>query len=190
MDADSLYIACYGEASLSNNPDKVSSQIGGVVALRDKCGNVQVLSWFSKKYPRVVSSILAGETIAAVTVFDLAFAIQHALEEATQRKLELELFLFTDSYSLFQTIIRYQSVREKRLLVDHSILRQGYRKKEIANVGFVLSEYMVADPMTKICRNALLDEAMRTGKLDDPVAEYIAPDDRSVDTRILYAGLV
>jgi hypothetical protein len=81
-------------------------------------------------------------------------------------------------------------VREKRLLVDLSILRQGYRKKEIEIVGFVRSEYMIADPMTKICRNALLDEAMRTGKLEHPVAEYIAPDDRSVDIRILYAGIV
>jgi hypothetical protein len=135
-----------------------------------------------------VSSILADERIAAVTDVDLAFAIQHALEEATQRK--LALFLFTYSYSLFQTIIRYQSEREKRLLADLSILRQGYRKKEIANVGFVRSEYMIADPMTKICRNALLDEAMRTGKLDHLVAEYIVPEDRSVDIRILYAGLV
>jgi hypothetical protein len=80
-------------------------------------------------------------------------------------------------------------VREKRL-VELSILPDGYGNKEIANVGFVRSEYMIADPMTKICRNALLDEAMRTGKLEHPVAEYIAPDDRSVDIRILYAGIV
>jgi hypothetical protein len=96
MDADCLYIACHGDASLSNNPDKVSSQIGGVVTLRDKNGNVQVLAWFSNKCPRVVSSLLAGETIAAVPVFDLAFAIQHALEGAILRK--LHLYLFIDSY--------------------------------------------------------------------------------------------
>jgi hypothetical protein len=132
MDADSLYIACYGDASLSNNPDKVSSQIGGVPPSGTSAAMFKCFLGSAKKCPRVVSSILAGETIAAVTVFDLAFAIQHALEEATQRK--LELFWFTDSYSLFQTIIRYQSVREERLLVDLSILRQGYRKKETANV--------------------------------------------------------
>jgi uncharacterized protein with PhoU and TrkA domain len=79
-------------------------------------------------------------------------------------------------------------VREERLLVDLSILSEGYGNKEIANVGFVRSEDMIAALMTKICRNALLDEAMR--KLEHPVAEYIAPDDRSVDIRILYAGIV
>jgi hypothetical protein len=96
MDADNMYIACHGDASLSNNPDKVSPQIGGAVTLRDKNGNVQALGWFSNECPHVVSSLLAGETIAAVTVFDLAFAIQHALEGAILRK--LHLYLFTDSY--------------------------------------------------------------------------------------------
>jgi hypothetical protein len=44
--------------------------------------------------------------------------------------------------------------------------------------------------MTKICLNALLVEAMPTGKTEHQVSGYIAPDDRSADVSILLAGFV
>lgn len=122
MDLNTLYVAFYGDASLASNHD-LSSQIGGIVCLRDAKESGFFLSWFSKNILRVVTSILAGELIAAVTAFDLAFALRHALTAITGR--HLELYLYTDSYRMFSTITRFESIREKRLLIDLSVLRQG-----------------------------------------------------------------
>lgn len=137
------------------------------MSLPDGKGNVALLSWFSKKCLRVVPSFQAGEVNAAVTAFDLAFALQHTLEPIFGRK--FELYLYTDSYSKFSTITKFQSIREKRLLIDLSVLRHGYRSKNIYNVGFVNSEEMIADPLTKPIINELLLQAMDSGRLEHDV---------------------
>lgn len=188
MDYHTVYLAAYGDASLAGNED-LTSQMGGIVCLRDASGNCAPLHWYSKRCPRVVSSILSGETIACVTTFDLAFAIRHTMQEILGRS--LDLFLFTDSYSLFSTITKYQCVREKRLMIDLSILRQAYRAGDATNFGFVTSDFMIADPLTKDTTNPLLDRILQEGKLEHPVAEYVADitsnAPTTVDVSILFA---
>jgi hypothetical protein len=49
----------------------VSSQIGGMILLKDKHWNVHVLQWISKKCPRVTGFILEAETIGFSAVFDM-----------------------------------------------------------------------------------------------------------------------
>lgn len=188
MDLETMYIAAYGDASLAGNDD-LTSQMGGIICLLDDKGHCAPLHWYSKKCPRVVSSILAGETIACVTTFDFAFAIRHTLEELLGRP--LKMFLFTDSYSLFTTVTKYQCIREKRLMVDLTILRQAYRSGDATNFGFVTSDCMLADPLTKDTACPLLDEMLATGTLEHPVAEYVADITRAepttVDVSILFA---
>jgi hypothetical protein len=113
----------------------MSSQRGGIIVLRDTNDNCVPLQWFSRKCPRVVSSILAGETIACVTVFVLAFSIRHCLTQILGR--ELPHYLFTDSCSLFSTATKFQAIREKRLSIDLAALRQSYQRHEVTNFGFV-----------------------------------------------------
>eukprot|EP00173_Palmaria_palmata_P004772 Plantae.Rhodophyta-Palmaria_palmata.ctg7211.p1 GENE.Plantae.Rhodophyta-Palmaria_palmata.ctg7211~~Plantae.Rhodophyta-Palmaria_palmata.ctg7211.p1 ORF type:complete len:108 (-),score=6.52 Plantae.Rhodophyta-Palmaria_palmata.ctg7211:669-992(-) len=48
LDLDSAYVFGYVDASLSNNRD-LSSQIAGVVALRDKYGNFAIIAYYSRK---------------------------------------------------------------------------------------------------------------------------------------------
>jgi hypothetical protein len=59
LDKSSIYLAVYVDASSAVNVD-LSSQMGGVIALRDTTDNCH-LHWFSKKCPCVTSSILARE---------------------------------------------------------------------------------------------------------------------------------
>jgi Reverse transcriptase (RNA-dependent DNA polymerase) len=173
LDATSLYLAAYGDASLGGNAD-MSSQMGGVIVLRDSSGSCHLLHWFSRKCPRVTSSVLAAEVIACVTVFDIAYALREVLEQVLKRR--IPLYLFTDSYSLFSTVTKYQSVREKRLLIDLAVIRQSYRRFEVDNIGFIRTVYNIADPLTKNTTNVVMDKLLRTGKLSHPVDEFIVRD--------------
>jgi hypothetical protein len=65
LELTSMYLAAYGDASLGGNAD-MSSQMGGVIVLRDAPGNCHLLHRFSRKCPRVTSSVLAAEVIACV----------------------------------------------------------------------------------------------------------------------------
>jgi hypothetical protein len=80
LDVKSLHVVFYSDASFAGNLD-LSSQIGGIILLKDKNGNVHVLHWFSKKCPRVTGSVLAAEIFGFVTAFDMDSALRDVLEE-------------------------------------------------------------------------------------------------------------
>jgi hypothetical protein len=46
LDATSLHVVFYSDASFAGNLD-LSSQIGGIILLKDKHGNAHPLHWFS-----------------------------------------------------------------------------------------------------------------------------------------------
>jgi hypothetical protein len=52
LDVKSLNVVFYSDASFAGNLD-LSSQIGGIILLKDKNANTHVLHWFSKKCPHV-----------------------------------------------------------------------------------------------------------------------------------------
>lgn len=101
LDLSTVYFSCYGDESLATNTDLIC-QMGGIVCLRDAENNIAFLAWHSKKFPRVVSSILACETIAAVTNFNLIFEIRHTLSEVIGRRLDF----YTDTYCMFLTVTK------------------------------------------------------------------------------------
>jgi hypothetical protein len=48
VNVKSLHVVFYSDASFAGNLD-LSSQIGGIILLKDKNGNAHVLHWFSMK---------------------------------------------------------------------------------------------------------------------------------------------
>jgi hypothetical protein len=98
MDFKSLHVVFYSDASFAGNMD-LSSQIGGLIRLKDKHGDAHVLLWFSKKCPRVTGSVLAAEIIDFVTAFDMASALRNIIEEIYQQPIPLHGL--TDSYFFF-----------------------------------------------------------------------------------------
>jgi hypothetical protein len=95
--ATSIHVVFYSDESFAGNLD-ISSQIGRIILLKDKHGNVHVLNWFSKKCPRVTGSVLAAEIIGFASEFDLASALRDVLEEIYQQNIPL---LWTDRFILF-----------------------------------------------------------------------------------------
>jgi hypothetical protein len=110
LDSSSVYLTAYGDASLGGNAD-MSSQMGGVIVVRDAAGSCHLLHCFSKKCPQVTCSVFAAEVIAYVTVFDIAYALKEVMQQELKRR--TPLYIFRDSYSLFSTVTKYQSVHEK-----------------------------------------------------------------------------
>eukprot|EP00173_Palmaria_palmata_P004773 Plantae.Rhodophyta-Palmaria_palmata.ctg7213.p3 GENE.Plantae.Rhodophyta-Palmaria_palmata.ctg7213~~Plantae.Rhodophyta-Palmaria_palmata.ctg7213.p3 ORF type:complete len:119 (-),score=14.40 Plantae.Rhodophyta-Palmaria_palmata.ctg7213:391-747(-) len=91
---------------------------------------------------------------------------------------QVELYMFIDSYSLFQVIAKLSLVREKRLLVDAAVLLQAYSGNSLTNLGFCRTRFNISDCLSKdIVDEVLLLEALKTGALDHPVAECIIADD-------------
>ena len=81
--------------------------------------------------------------------------------------------MFTDSKSLFDTITKRSQISEKRLLIDMATVRDAYRRKEMQNIGFIKTNYNIADPLTKESENETLDELLYTGILQHPVSQWI-----------------
>jgi hypothetical protein len=108
LDVKSLHVVFYSDASFAGNLD-LSSQIGGIILLKDKHGNAYVLHWFSKKCPRVTGSVLASEIVGFVTAFDIDSALRDVLEEIYQQS--MPLYGPTDSYSFVFTVTQYNTLR-------------------------------------------------------------------------------
>jgi hypothetical protein len=77
----------YGTSSFAGNVD-ISSQMGGVIALRDGTDNLHLLHWFSNKLPLVKSSVLAEKAIVFVTIYDIATSLKKVLQQILARRVE------------------------------------------------------------------------------------------------------
>jgi hypothetical protein len=165
-------LVCYSDASFGGNIDH-SSQIAGIVMLVDQEQNAHVLTWFSRKSARVTVSVLTAETLSMVSTVDIAYALRLQLQAMG---LAFELDVLTDSKQLYQTLEGHGSVREKRLMLDVAALRQMFRKKEITRLGFVRSEYNLADRLTKLKTldaSSNLTQLLSTGKLPFIVEKFL-----------------
>jgi hypothetical protein len=91
--------------------------------------------------------VLALELYAIVVGFDIATALQSTIKGIIQAK--ILLILYTDSYSLYDCIIRLSTTAEKRLIIDIMGLRQSYKRREINKVRWINSNYNPADAITK-----------------------------------------
>jgi hypothetical protein len=120
LDVAALHVFFYSDAIFAGNLD-LSSQIVGIILLKDIHGNAHVLHWFSKKCPRVTGSVLAAEIIGFVTAFDIASALRDVLEEIYQQS--IPLYALTDSHSFFSTVTQYNALREKRLAIEVAVVR-------------------------------------------------------------------
>ena len=156
LSPEGLKLLVFVDAAFANNAD-LSSQIGYVIVLAnekqldqstiDISGNI--IHWSSTKCKRVTRSVLASELYAMVAGFDIATALQSTINGITQAKTKVPLVLCTDSYSLYDCIIRLGTTAEKRLMIDIMGLRQSYERREIDEVRWIDGNCNPADAMTK-----------------------------------------
>lgn len=79
--------------------------------------------------------------------FDQRFVLHKSVVEFLGR--EAPLCIYTDSFSLFDSLTTLNTTSEKRLLVDLSMLRESYEQTKIANVFWIPGPQNPADGLTK-----------------------------------------
>jgi hypothetical protein len=62
----------------------------------------------------------------------------------------------TDSYSLYECLVKLRTIKEKRLMIDIMALRQSYERRELTEVRWINRQDNPADVMTKATPNKML----------------------------------
>ena len=109
--------------------------------------------------------------MALADAFDAAFTIKHDTERALEAT--LNIFMLTDSLSLFDVITKATVTAEKRLLIDLKDVKGAYKRHEISQVGFIRSEFNPADALTKAKRSNILQSILSTGSITHPIEQWV-----------------
>jgi hypothetical protein len=133
LDINSLTLKVCAVASYANNSDG-SSQLGYIIFLADASGKCQTIVWSSHKSRRVTRSVLGSETMAFAG-FNEAYSLKHDLQTILKRS--VDIFMYTDSLSLFDDITKSLSTADKRLMIYLVVVREVYDRMKIAQLAFL-----------------------------------------------------
>jgi hypothetical protein len=142
IDLNTAKIFVFVDGSFANNKD-FSSQLGYEIIIANEStgendftiyGNL--IHWSSTKSKRVTRSVLASEIYGMVSGVDSAIAIGTTLKMITDRlKLPtIPIIVCTDSYSLYECLVKLGTTKEKRLIIDIIALRQSYERRELFEI--------------------------------------------------------
>lgn len=175
------------DGSFANNKD-FSSQLGYeiVLAIEDSdyhenntftiIGNI--VHWSSTKSKRVTRSVLASEVYGMVSGVDMAIVLGTTLQIITTRLglPPIPLIVCTDSYSLYECLVKLGTTKEKRLMIDIMALRQSYERRELFEIRWINGQDNPADAMTKAVPNNALTTLIETNRLRVRVEGWVKRD--------------
>jgi hypothetical protein len=129
-------------SSFANNKD-LSSQIRYIIILANKIirldeftirGNL--IHWSFTKSKRVTRNILASEIYNMIAGVDIIYAISSMLKLiTTQLELpDIVTIVCTNSYSLYECLVKLGTTKEKRLIIDIIVLQESYKRKELFEI--------------------------------------------------------
>jgi hypothetical protein len=173
LDLTTAKLMVFADGSFANNKD-LTSQIGFVICLVNEevtpesftiTGNL--VHWQSSKCKRVTRSVLASEIYGLVNGFDLGYVLAETLRTVMSRLAvpPIPLVICTDSYSLYDCLVKLGTTSEKRLMIDLMALRQSYERREISEVRWINGEDNPADAMTKASANRALEDLVSSNTL-------------------------
>ena len=181
IDLTTAKLMVFADGSFANNKD-MSSQLGFILMLVNEKNNSEsftlignLLHWSSTKCKRVTRSVLASEIYGMVNGFDIGFAIASTLRKvADQLALPaIPIVVCTDSYSLYECLVKLGTTKEKRLMIDIMALRQSYERREIAEIRWINGEDNPADAMTKVNPNKALESFIDTNSLSVRIEGFV-----------------
>lgn len=159
LDLHTLRLIIFTDSSFANNADH-SSQIGFVILLADAHNRCNIIQWSSVKCRRITRSVLASELYAMANGFDAACIIKNTTDNIFNRP--TPLIICIDSFSLYECLVKLGTIREKRLMIDISAIRQAYERREIAEIIWRKGSTNPADCMTRSNSNKALDSIIAT----------------------------
>ena len=81
-------------------------------------------------------SVLASEIYRIVRGVDIAFVIKTILKMITDnlKLLTILIIVYTDSYSLYECLVKLGTTKEKRLMIDIIAIWQSYKRRELMKI--------------------------------------------------------
>jgi hypothetical protein len=157
LDLHTTKLFVFVDGSFANNKD-LSSQIGYEIFLANETttedtftmeGNL--IHWSSTKSKRVTRSVLASEIYAMVHGVDMGMATGTTFDMITTKLgiPKIPIIVCTDSFSLYECLVKLGTTKEKRLMIDIMSLRQSYERRELFEVRWIHGQDNPADAMTK-----------------------------------------
>ena len=177
IDLASAALYIFVDGSFANNRD-LSSQIGYVIVLgNEKAPNPteniitlrgNIIHWSSTKCKRVTRSVLASEIHGMSSGVDIGYALNETLNQIMTQlgRPPIPLIVCTDSFSLYECIVKLGTTKEKRLMIDIMALRQMYEKRELVEVRWISGRSNPADSMTKAAPNHALASLIDNNELE------------------------
>jgi hypothetical protein len=131
IDLNAAKIFIFADGLFANNKD-LSSQLGFLIVLAHEnhlkssfalTGNI--MHWSSTKCKRITRSTLASEVYGMMNGVNVGIALATTLEMITTRlnQPEIPLVICTNSYSLYECLVKLGTTQEKRLMIDILALR-------------------------------------------------------------------
>lgn len=170
LDLATAKLFVFVDGSFANNDD-LTSQLGFVIVLaneqqEDEEFNIQgnIVHYSSTKSKRVTRSVLASEVYGMVAGADMAYAIASTLQMITDRLNlpKIPMILCTDSYSLYECLVKLGTTKEKRLMIDIMALRQSYERREVYEIRWIHGDDNLADAFTKATPNRAFERFVDT----------------------------
>jgi hypothetical protein len=130
------------DGSFANNQD-LSSQIGFIIILgneEERNGsfvlNRNIVGYSSTKCKRVTRAVLASELYSMVAGADMAISLSttYAMICGQLGISNFPVIVCTDSFSLYECLVKLGTTKEKRLMIDIIALRQSYKRHELAEI--------------------------------------------------------
>lgn len=191
LDLEYAKLFIFVDGSFANNKD-FSSQIGYLILLgneteteneteTDSTGTDEfaikgnLIHYSSTKSKRVTRSVLASEIYGMVGGVDMAIAINTTINMITEQLgfSRTPVVVCTDSYSLYECLVKLGTTKEKRLMIDIMALRQSYERREITEIRWIDGKDNPADAMTKSIPNKALEKFINSNQLNVRVEGWV-----------------
>jgi hypothetical protein len=95
-----------------------------------------LIHYSSTKSKRVTRSVLASEIYGIIKGVDMAIAINITIRMINKQLgfPQTPIVVCTDSYSLYECLVKLGTTEEKRLMINIIALRQSYKQREITEI--------------------------------------------------------
>jgi len=133
------------------------------------------LYWSSTKCKRVTRAVLVSKLYAITVGIDIAISISTTLNLII-RQLGIDAIptvIYTDSFSLYEYIVKLGTIREKRLIIDIIVIRQSYERRELSKIRWITSESNLADTIIKSAANKALESLISNNRLSIKVQGWV-----------------
>jgi hypothetical protein len=168
LDLPTAKIFVFVDGSFANNRD-LTSQLGFAIVLANETAvndrseftiNGNLIHFSSTKSKRVTRSVLASEIYGMVAGVDMAYALASTIQMITSRLNlpPIPTIVCTDSYSLYECLVKLGTTKEKRLMIDIMALRQSYERRELHEIRWIHGDDNLADAFTKGTPNRSLEQ--------------------------------